>query len=164
MLRRMLVAVDFSECGRHAARYAFELARAMGGTVTLLHVLEESGPLSSEPAQTLLRELGLQARRPPKCLIVPAGNEFDGPDSAADSLRGGVGPEVQVVSAILAVAVGLDADLILLGPHGQGNTDGRALGQVTQRVLLNARQPVQVVPCNAHRTTYPRSLLRQPGV
>ena len=175
VLRRMLVAVDFSECGRHAARYAFELARAMGGTVTLLHVLEgqKSGPMSSEAAQTLLGELSLHSRRPPKCLIVPAGNEFDGPGPAADSLRGRVGPEAQVVSAILAVADGLDADLILLGPYGQGNTDGRALGQVTQRVLLNARQPVQVVPCNTQRPTLDRweralaemtahPLLRQP--
>ena len=175
MLRRMLVAVDFSECGRHAARYAFELARAMGGTVTLLHVLEESGPLSSEAVQTLLRELSLHSRRLPDCLIVPAESRFDGPGPAADSLRGRVGPEAQVVSAILAVADGLDADLILLGPYGQGNTDGRALGQVTQRVLLNARQPVQVVPCNTQRPTLDRweralaemtahPLLRQPGL
>ena len=177
MLRRMPVAVDFSECGRHAARYAFEMARAMGGTVTLLHVLEDqdSGPLGSEAAQNLLGELSLQARRLPDCLIVPAESRFDGPGPAADSLRGRVGPEAQVVSAILAVAVGLDADLILLGPYGQGNTDGRALGQVTQRVLLNARQPVQVVPCNTQRPTLDRwerafanrsayPTLRQPGL
>jgi nucleotide-binding universal stress UspA family protein len=173
----MLVAVDFSDCGRHTAQYAFDTARAIGGTVTLLHVLEgqASGPLSSEAAQTLLRELSLQARRPPKCLVVPAGNEFDRPGLAADSLRGRVGPEAQVASAILAVADGLDADLILLGPHGQGNTDSRALGQVAQHVLLNARQPVQVVPCNTHRPTLDRwervfagmtahPLLRQSGL
>ena len=166
MLRRMLVAVDFSDCGRHAAQYAFELARAMGGTVTLLHVLEdqESVPLSSEAAQTLLRELSLQARRPPKCLIVSPGRRFGGPGPAADSLGGRAGPEAQVASAILAVTDELDADLILLGPHGQENTDVRALGRVVQRVLLDARQPVQVVPCNTHRTTSPPSLLRQPGV
>lgn len=148
----------------------------MGGTVTLLHVLEgqKSGPLGPDAAAALLQELSLQARRLPDCLIVPAESRFDGPGPAADSLRGSVGPEVQVVSAILAVADGLDADLILLGPYGQGNTDDRALGQVTQRVLLNARQPVQVVPCNAYRSTLDRwerafaemtahRLLHQPG-
>ena len=103
MLRRMLVAVDFSECGHHAARYAFGLARAVGGTVTLLHVLEgqEAGPLSSEAAQTLLRELSMQARCPPKCLVVCAESGFEGSGPAADSLRGSARPEVQVASAIL---------------------------------------------------------------
>ena len=173
----MLVAVDFSDCGRHAARHAFELARAIGGTVTLLHVLEdqESGPVSTEAAQTLLRELSVQARRPPKCLIVCAESEFDEPGFTPDSLRGRVRPEAQVASAILAVADGLDAELILLGPHGQGNTVGTALGQVAQRVLLDARQPVQVVPCNTHKPTLDRwertlanrsahPTLRQPGL
>ena len=175
MLRRMLVPVDFSVWSRHAAQHAFDVARAIGGTVTLLHVLEgqESGPLSSEAAQTLQRELSLQARRPPKCLIVPAGNQYNRPGPAADGPRGSVGPEAQVASAILAMADELDADLILLGPHGQGNTGGMALGQVVRRVLLDARQPVQVVPCNTYRpplerweralagrSAYP--LLRQP--
>ena len=60
-MRRMLVAVDFSVCGRHAARYSFELARAIGGTVTLLHVLEgqKSGPLGPDAAVALLQELSL---------------------------------------------------------------------------------------------------------
>ncbi|WP_456832935.1 universal stress protein [Deinococcus sp. UYEF24] len=154
----MLVAVDFSECSRHTAGYAFELARAIGGTVTLLHVLEgqESRPPTLEAAQILLRELSLQARRPPDCLIIPADDEFHQPGLAADRLRGRVGPEAQVAAAILAVADGLAADLILLGSHGQENADVRVLGLVVQRVLLDARQPVQVVPCNTYRPALDR--------
>ena len=74
MLRRMLVAVDFSVCSRHTARYACDVSRAIGGAVTLLHVLEEhqSRPQDVEVAQIFLRQLGLFARRPPSCLIVPA--------------------------------------------------------------------------------------------
>ena len=153
MLRRMLVAVNFSECGRHAAHYAFELARAIGGTVTLLHVLEnnELGPLGLEAADTLLRDLSLLARRPPKCLIVPTRSVFTGHDPGTDDLRGGVGVKDGVASAILAVADQLDAESILMGPHGQGNTDARALGRVVQQVLLDARIPVQVVSCGPNR-------------
>ena len=171
----MLVPVDFSVWSRHAARHACDVARAIGGTVTLLHVLEdhESRPPDLEAARSLLRDLSLLARCPPTCLIVPAGNQYNRPGPAADSLRGSVGPEAQVASVILAMADGLDAELILMGPHGQGNTDGMALGQVVRRVLLDARQPVQVVPCNTYRpplerweralssrSAYP--LLRQP--
>lgn len=73
MLRQILVAVEFSVWSRNAAQHALDIARAIGGTVTLLHVLEEheSGQLNLEAAHTLLRELSLLARRPPNCLIVP---------------------------------------------------------------------------------------------
>ena len=71
-------------------------------------------------------------------------------------MRGSVGPEAQVASAILAVADELDAELILMGPHGQGNIGGMALGEVVQRVLLDARQPVHVVPCDTYRPTLER--------
>lgn len=158
MLRRMLVAVDFSECGRHAAHYAFELARAIGGTVTLLHVFEdhESRPPDLEAARTLLRDLSLLARRPPNCLIVPTISVFTGHDPGADGLRDGVGVEDGTTPAILAVADQLGANLILMGPHGQGNTDARTLGRVVQQVLLEARLPVQVVPCYPNRLVIDR--------
>jgi DNA-binding transcriptional LysR family regulator len=79
VLRRMFVGVDFSVSSRSAARYAFEMAQAIGGTVTLLYVLEGPGigPSKLDAAHALLRELSLQARCPPKCLIVPAGGELD---------------------------------------------------------------------------------------
>ena len=175
MLRRMLVPVDFSVWSRHAARHACDVARAIGGTVTLLHVLEhhELEPLGLEAADTLLRDLSLLARRLPNCLIVPTMSVFTGHDPGADGLRDGVGAKDGVASAILAVADQLDAELILMGPHGQGNTEARTLGRVVQQVLLDARPPVQVVSCNTYRPTLERweralasrtaySLLRQP--
>ena len=158
MLRQMLVPVDFSVWSRHAARHAFDVARAIGGTVTLLHVLEchESSPTDLELARTLLRQLSLLARRPPNCLIVPTISAFAGHDPGADGLRDGVGVEDGTTPAILAVADQLGADLILMGPHGQGNTDARTLGRVVQQVLLVARLPVQVVPCYPNRPVIDR--------
>ena len=158
MLRQMLVPVDFSVWSRHAARHAFDVARAIGGTVTLLHVLEDdkSGLLRLEAAQTLLQQLSLLARRPPICLIVPIISAFAGHDPEADGLRDGAGVEDGTTPAILAVADQLGADLILMGPHGQGNTDARTLGRVVQQVLLDARLPVQVVPCYPNRPVIDR--------
>ncbi len=151
MLRQMLVAVDFSVWSRSAARHAFDMARAIGGTVTLLHVLEEheSDPQNLEAACALLRELGLLARRPPNCLIVPAMSVFTGHDRGADGLRDGVRVEDGIALAILAVADQLDAELIVMGPHGQRNTEARTLGRVVRQVLLDARLPVQVVSCGS---------------
>ncbi len=137
MLRQMLVAVDISECGRHAAQYALNMSRAIGGTVTLLHVLEdqESTPADLEAAQALLQELSLLARRPPNCLILPAGGE------------------ARVASVILGVAEHLNAELIVIGLYGQEHQTVRMLGQVTHQVLLDAHIPVQVVSYSSNRTT-----------
>ncbi|MFB9990413.1 universal stress protein [Deinococcus oregonensis] len=143
MLRQMLVAVDFSVCNHCAVQHACDVARAIGGTVTLLHVLEDHGlkPAGPEAAQALLQHLSLLARRPPNCLIVPVRREVNG----ADSLTGGV------ALTILAVADQLNAELIVIGLHGQGRSAAGTLGQVLQRVLLEARIPVQVVPCRSTR-------------
>ena len=175
MLRQMLVPVDFSVWSRSAARHAFDVARAIGGTVTLLHVHanHELGPLGLETADTLLRELSLLARRPPTCLVVPATDSFQATDPGGDGWRYDGVPPNGVALTILAVADQLGAELILIGPHGQGNTEARTLGRVVQQVLLDARQPVQVVPCNTYRPTLERweralagrsayPLLRQP--
>lgn len=178
-MRRMLVAVDFSVWSRQTARYACETARAIGGTLTLLHVLEDpgSGPSDLDAAQTLLRELSGRARRSPTCLIVPAGSDPAGSGLAPDGHRDGDRRARRVALAILAAAESTGAELILIGPHGQGHPDARALGQVVQQVLLDARVPIQVVPCRAdtpatgrwsralaEHTASPRGLLHQPPV
>ena len=48
MFRQVLVPVKFSVCGRLAARHACDVVRAIGGAVTLLHVLEHSKPRRHE--------------------------------------------------------------------------------------------------------------------
>ena len=148
MFRQVLVPVEFSACGRLAARHACEVVRALGGTVTLLHVLEYSQPERRELGRTLseqarfedvqlreaqlgeaqaqLRQLSLYARRPPVCLVVPAQN--------------GVAP------VILDVAARVGAELIILGLHRQDGVRQGRLGPVVHQVLLGAGVPVQVTP------------------
>ena len=164
MFRQVLVPVSFSARDRQLARHACNAARAIGGSVTLLHVLESSAPESSvqggalRAAQTLLEQLSLLARRPPGCLIVPAASTVPG----ASTL-----PEEGVASVILSVAAQIGADLIMLGLQVQelsppGGTEQAVFPQLNQsqlnqgqvnrgrviwQVLLGARVPVQVVPC-----------------
>nr|WP_272952920.1 universal stress protein [Deinococcus alpinitundrae] len=141
--------MDFSVCSRNVAQHAFDVARAIGGTVTLLHVLEAH---EAEPAaHTLLQELSLLARRPPNCLIVPARSGFSPHDPGSEGLQEKVVLVGGVVLSILMVADQLDAELIVIGLHGQGNAAAGTLGQVVHGVLLNARIPVQVVRYSSSR-------------
>lgn len=93
--------------------------RAIGGQVTLLHVLEThgSGVLHREAAHALLQDLSLLARRPPGCMIVPASSRVNGHMPRVD----GAGCENEVAAAILAVTDQLGTELIVMGLHGQGN-------------------------------------------
>lgn len=140
MFRQVLVPVEFSACGRLAARHACDMVRAIGGTVTLLHVLEPSAAERSESAepefreaqveeaQELLRQLGLFARRLPTLLVVPGVNG--------------------VAAAILEMAAQTNTELIMLGLHRQEGPGQGTLGKVVIQVLLGAGVPVQVTPCH----------------
>ncbi|WP_293910442.1 universal stress protein [Deinococcus sp.] len=128
MLRQMLVPVDFSACAHQVAQHAFDLARAIGGQVTLLHVPEDQ---DVEKARTLLRQLSALARQPPECLVVPV----------QTLLPGGVG------AVILEVATRQRAELIVLGLPGPLCPGAGHRGQVACAVLLGACIPVQMVPC-----------------
>jgi nucleotide-binding universal stress UspA family protein len=158
VLRQMLVAVDFSVCSRSAVQHACDVARAIGGTVTLLHVLEHPDfkPPDLDAARALLQKLSLLARHPPNRLIVPVRSEVKGHPSTADCLEDGVRLEERVALTILTVADQLNIELIVIGLHGQNPSTAGALGQVMQRVLLDARIPVQVVPCSSGRPVVDR--------
>ena len=154
MFRQVLVPVKFSVCGRLAAWHACDVVRAIGGTVTLLHVLEYSAPghperekfevyrARQEEALALLRQVGLYARRPPGFLIVPAPNR--------SALNGSILNEPApdgVASAILKVAAETGAELIMLGLRIRDGPVQGTLGRVVGPVLLGAGVPVQVTPC-----------------
>ena len=48
--------------------------------------------------------------------------------------------------AIMKTADRVDADLIVIGTHGNGSLRDRLLGSVSYRVIHLARQPVAVIP------------------
>jgi nucleotide-binding universal stress UspA family protein len=54
--------------------------------------------------------------------------------------------EADPVNAILGVAEGAAADLIVLGAQGDGGIVDRLLGGVTYKIAHRARQPVVIVP------------------
>ena len=49
LIQKIVVPIDFSDASEHAARYACTLARNLGSSVYLIHVLEQPvrGPVSS---------------------------------------------------------------------------------------------------------------------
>lgn len=151
-LGTIVVPIDFSDTSRDALRLAAALARTSHGRLHLLHVIPD--PLrqawiveapgvdflgiadqwrrdASERLQQLVREEGLPAAD--VTIAVPAG---------------------QPSEAILQYAQEHEADLIVMGAHGESGVMRFFIGSVAERVVRHSRVPVLTVPRGSlHQTT-----------
>lgn len=146
MYRSILVPVDASPCSAAAAQHAYDLARHLGGTVTLLYVLEGAhvpGTRGCDEAranaQHRLACLAVGARRPPNLLLIEAGE------------RGAV---EAVVDAIREQR----PDLVVLGAHSGRGLDRQVLDSVAATIATETAVPVKLVPLDAP-SRFDRALL-----
>lgn len=136
--KRILVGVDFSECGTAALRMAKAIAQKFKSTIVAVHAeapegLPSPGSLTAEESiergGEVLRQVGNYL-----------GEYFD-----ADSL-----PFVRILhvppaEAILWTARLERCDLIVVGTHGRGGLSRLTLGSVAEQVLRQADVPVLTV-------------------
>ena len=138
--RKILIAVDESAFAARAADVGFDLARALGAEVALIHVVDPSvvayAPESGIPANDLITEAQQDGRR----LV------------AAFSQRAAVQPPplefIHVGKSgneIVKAAKEWPADLIVIGSHGRGGVERLLLGSVAEIVTRHAACPVLVV-------------------
>lgn len=149
MFRRILLATDFSEHSRCAWRWAVELARMSGGTLVLVHVLEEglvtAGPALGTPVPGEVVDLvGFQDR-----FRETAAASLE---REAEELRElGVPVEAHLVEeeppsrAIVAAAQRLRCGVIVLATHGRSGLAHLLIGSTAEKVVRSARCPVLTV-------------------
>ena len=145
VFRRMLVPLDFSPHSQRALELAIDLARALGASLDLLHVME----LPSEArslygvvfAESILEDARLAAAQ---LLEAPA------------ALARAVGLEVRVhvgmppaKDAIAARAAEFGTELIVMGTRGRGSGALARLGSVAARTVATAPCPVLTVSASA---------------
>lgn len=137
-MKKLLAAVDGSPPSLHAVRMAQELAGAMGGEVTLIHVTPSvivAGDLPLTPLPNLQEaELAYGAR------ILKEVNE---------KLGGTPLPTLNLLGApaevIADAAESKGFDLIVVGNKGKGAVSRVLLGSVADRLTHISKKPVLVV-------------------
>jgi nucleotide-binding universal stress UspA family protein len=158
LLKKILVATDFSEPSDAALAYGRELARTFGAQLTLIHVAENvaaraygaDGFVFVEPE--LQHDVEAAARTQADALIC---------DEDRDVLRA----ETVVVtanspaSAITDFAQRARIDLIVMGTHGRGAMAHLLLGSVAERVVRTAPCPVLTVRHPEHEFVLPDALV-----
>lgn len=128
-LSRILVAVDFSEPARAAFDHALRLAQIYGAEVIAVHAVPPSE--SFDWAAQARTELFGRLRQQAEAARVPFTTTVQHGDPA---------------SVILLHARARHADIIVLGAHRRTTMERLRSGSVSERVLLEAPQPVLIVP------------------
>ena len=139
MFEKILVAVDGSEHGLRAAKFAGDLARQMKSEKLRIVV-------SFEPIPPYLGEPNMQSA------INARLEEAQGILRAAEQEVGSVPCEIHTeliegsaAEAILDVARTRESDVIVMGARGLGRIAAAVLGSVSQKVVAHAPCPVLIV-------------------
>jgi nucleotide-binding universal stress UspA family protein len=139
--KRIMVPVDFSEGGDRALGEAMKLAKSVGATIEILHVLDpvlQDFPMGmgfynfnqgGYSAYAHL-ELAERANRVRAAGLVCETHVFDGRPATE------IGNRAKETSA----------DLIVIGTHGRTGLAHAILGSVAERVVQHSACPVLTVP------------------
>lgn len=137
-MERILVAVDEDPMREHVVRKADDVARALGATMTIGHVLTNEeyervkGQLTYSEAAERASSIGKEA--------VDAVGDL----KAHYKLQGAIGEPSE---ELLRMAEALDAGMIVMGFAGlHGLERLRALGSVSRAVMEATTRPVLIVP------------------
>ncbi len=143
MFRRILVPLDGSELAEHALPVAARLARASGGSITLLRVVPSQLEFTWQATEsTPLMQEALDADQ--------AGAVDYLARITASPVLAGIATTTEVykgmpASIILSVARAQQVDIIIICSHGYTGMTRWALGSVAEKVASHAPVPVLIL-------------------
>jgi universal stress protein A len=139
-IERIVVATDFSRASDAALDYASDLARTLGASIHLVHVIEESftgWELYVRDAQEVRERIYANAQT---SLSLLASSQRKRQLIVTTELRHGAAAD-----AVARAAADARADLIVVGTHGRSGVPHMLLGSVAERIIRNAPCPVLAV-------------------
>jgi nucleotide-binding universal stress UspA family protein len=140
VFKRIICALDFSECAMQALKYALSLAQEADGCLTVVHVLAPDvvGQVGIGEEHVSLATFQRRQEEEARQLLEKAVPDSAGAYCKTDSmlLRGKPGRE------ILRIASNRQAELIVMGVQGRGAADLLFFGSTTQHVVREASCPV----------------------
>ena len=143
MFKHLLLPADGSDNARRAIEKAVAIARAFGGRVTAIYVIDPY-TLSGVGADFAYgqAEYLSAARAEAEVAMAQVTQACEQAGVAVDTA---LVESHSVSKGILAKAQEVGADLIVMGSHGKRGLEKLVLGSVTSQVLSHAHLPVLVV-------------------
>lgn len=152
-IEKILVPTDFSEASSRSLSYAIWFADKMGASIDLLHVVYPGADVMDFPA---LASSVTQAEVESAQVVLKTFTDaaLTRVESTSELEQVPViKPRVEVGSPsglIISAARDLEADLIIIGMHGEHSKLEIAFGSVTTMVMSRSEVPVLVVPAELH--------------
>jgi nucleotide-binding universal stress UspA family protein len=144
LFKKIVCAIDFSDCSMHALNYATSLAQEADAHLTVVHVLELPPDVFREGHEDMLTA-------PPRLREYIAVTEEESRARLRDAISDRV-REYCTVDTVLAagkpyreiirIAEEQSADLLVIGTHGRGTVDRLLFGSTAQHVVRQATCPV----------------------
>ncbi len=142
MYKRILIATDGSDKSMKAAEEGMELAKALGAQVIALNVINEVVIASA------VRQLGSDRKEVEERLKVAGEKAVDNIKAMGAKMGVNVDAIVTIgapANTVIDMAGAEQADLIIMGSHGESGATKLLIGSVVQKVLYWATIPVLVV-------------------
>ena len=142
MYKRILIATDGSDKSKKAAEEGMELAKALGAQVIALNVINEVVIASA------VRQLGSDRKEVEERLKVAGEKAVDNIKAMGAKMGVNVDAIVTIgapANTVIDMAGAEQADLIIMGSHGESGATKLLIGSVVQKVLYWATIPVLVV-------------------
>ena len=151
-MKHILLAIDRGAASWEATRLAVHMAPKLKAPITVLTVLVPEGQRGESKDQ---REREYAAAHE---LVDDAVKELLAAGVKAKGEVRSCNPG-EVAGEILATAIRLGADLIVMGSRARGELTGLLLGSVSHKVAMDADCPVVIVPTGAMTRLTPRRIL-----
>lgn len=152
-MKRLLIALDYSESAEVVASKGFELAATMNAEVTLLHVLSDITYYSS------LNYSPITGFDTFSTMDIVQNNSMEELEDAAEKFleffkekySGNTPIDTEIgegdfADEILKKAKDCNADIIVLGTHGRKGIEKIFMGSVAEKVLHKSVIPVYIIP------------------
>lgn len=144
LIRKIILATDFSEASQGAVRYAVWMAQSLKAELKLLHVFEPSGWMVPSPyyftpgfeqwVDVSLDNIRQQGKESLKALAETLDMQVE-----TIFVEGRIGKE------IVRTAAEHNVDLLILGTHGYTGWNHLTLGSIAEFVVRHASCPVLTV-------------------
>ena len=142
--QNILVPIDGSDTAALGLREAIGLARALGGRIRLLHVVNSVMWIRGNVAPPILEEVVTQARSFGECVIQDAKTTVRSADVEVDTrIIEALGEHAG--ETVIAEANSWPAQLIVCGTHGRRGLKRVLLGSDAEYIVRHAPVPVLLI-------------------
>jgi nucleotide-binding universal stress UspA family protein len=140
VFKKILIAVDDSECSYKAAQTGFKLAQELGSNVKLICVVDEKYLIANPEFRTSYVDLYNLHLEQAENIVSKISKELGGTIKIELET-----PRNNPASAIIDIAKDWNADLVVMGTHGKSGIAKMFMGSTSQYVIRHLPIPCMIV-------------------